>query len=310
MSTTPLKLNGKALSDSIINELKNEVDSIKLKFPQWVAPTLCIVTVDPSNATQTYLKHKREAAAKVGYNFREDRFEKNLSQEELISKIQALGKDPNIHGIIVQLPIPEHFVMWEVVQAVPPEKDVDGLNAYNQGRIQVGLPCLMPCTPQGVMELLLHYRILEKKGQHAVILGRSPLVGKPIANLLLGREGNCNVTVLHRHTPDISIFTKTADIIVSAVGKAGLVTPDMVKEGVIIIDVGINFIPCEKSATGKKMVGDVDPAVYPKTSAYTPVPGGVGPMTVAMLMRNVLVAAQRLQGVAELKEGWRSLARV
>jgi len=161
------------------------------------------------------------------------------------------------------------------------------------------------------MELLIHYGILDKDkpGMNAVVLGRSPLVGKPIANLLLGREGNCNVTVLHRNTPDISFFTKSADIIVSAAGQAGLIKPDMVKEGVVIVDVGVNFVPSTTTKTGEKMVGDVDPQVYPKTKAYTPVPGGVGPMTVSMLLRNVLLAAQRQQGVKEISEGWRANAR-
>jgi methylenetetrahydrofolate dehydrogenase (NADP+)/methenyltetrahydrofolate cyclohydrolase len=289
--------------------IKNDIESMKQKYPNWVTPTLCIVSIDPQKATETYLRHKKDAANRIGIHFREERFDKNITQEQLVAKIIALGQDSSIHGIIIQLPLPAHLNTWEVVQTVPPEKDVDGLHAFNQGRIQLGLSCLIPCTPQGVMELLFHYKLLDKKGQHAVVLGRSPLVGKPIANLLLGREGNCIVTVLHRNTPDLSVFTKTADIIVSAVGQAGLVTPDMVKPGVIIIDVGINFIPSQTSSSGRKMVGDVDPAVFPKTSAYTPVPGGVGPMTVSMLMRNLVVASQRLQGIPEMDGGWRNFAR-
>eukprot|EP01124_Arcella_intermedia_P002146 TRINITY_DN1117_c0_g1_i1.p1 TRINITY_DN1117_c0_g1~~TRINITY_DN1117_c0_g1_i1.p1 ORF type:complete len:322 (-),score=39.09 TRINITY_DN1117_c0_g1_i1:88-1011(-) len=305
-------MNGKALSEQILGDLRLELHKTQQTHPSFATPTLCVVTVAPQPATQVYLKHKKQAAESIGFHFKEVSFPESVSQADLTQGIAGLARDAQIHGIIVQLPIPEHLSVWEVVQSVPPEKDVDGLNAHNQGCIQVGLPCLLPCTPQGVMELLFHYDIIHPKrsGLHAVVIGRSPLVGKPIANLLLGREGNCTVTVLHRGIKDLSVFTKHADIVVAAVGKAGLVTPDMVKEGAVVVDVGINFIPSTTLKSGKKMVGDVDPAVYPKTRAYTPVPGGVGPMTVAMLMRNVLTAAQRLQGVSPLHEGWRGLARV
>lgn len=304
----PLKLDGKGLSDTILGELKEVNDHLTATHPGWKNPTLCIVTAGPQDATKVYMRHKKLACEKLGFGYKEAIFDASITHEELTKEIQALASDPVISGIIIQLPLPPQISVWEIVQEVPTEKDVDGLNATNQGRIQLGLPCLIPCTPQGVMELLYRYKLIEP-GSHGVIIGRSPLVGKPMSNLLLGREANYAVTVLHRSVPDLKKHTLTADLIISCVGKADLVTEDMVKEGAIVIDVGINFVPDSTKPSGKRMCGDVNPEVYKKTKAYTPVPGGVGPMTVAMLMRNVLVAAQRQQGVPELDGEWRDYAR-
>eukprot|EP01127_Copromyxa_protea_P004507 TRINITY_DN14364_c0_g1_i1.p1 TRINITY_DN14364_c0_g1~~TRINITY_DN14364_c0_g1_i1.p1 ORF type:complete len:314 (+),score=70.97 TRINITY_DN14364_c0_g1_i1:19-960(+) len=307
-STQPLKLDGKALGDTILKELKEINDDLKANKSDWLNPTLCIVTAGPQDATKVYMRHKKLACEKLGFGYQEAVFDASITQAELTKEIRSLAADPKITGIIIQLPLPPQIEVWEIVQEVPAEKDVDGLSATNQGRIQLGLPCLIPCTPQGVMEMLYRYKLIQK-GSHAVILGRSPLVGKPMSNLLLGREANYAVTVLHRSVPDLKVHTLGADLIISCVGKADLVTADMVKEGAIVIDVGINFVADPTRASGKRMCGDVNPDVYPKTKAYTPVPGGVGPMTVAMLMRNVLVAAQRQQGVPELDGEWRDYAR-
>jgi len=300
----PIRIDGKAMGELIQEELRTANEALKASTPAWQSPSLCIVSAGPQEATKVYMKHKRIACEKLGFTYREAIFDATITQDELVKEIHTLAADPSIHGIIIQLPLPSQISTWEVVQEVPAEKDVDGLTAYNQGRMQLGLPCLISCTPQGVMELLFRNNLVVP-GSHAVVLGRSALVGKPLNALLLTRNANYATTVLHSAVPDLAEHTRRADLLITCVGKAEMVTPEMVKDGAIVIDVGINFVPDSSKPNGQRMCGDVSRKVYPKTKAYTPVPGGVGPMTVAMLMRNVLVAAQRQQGVPELEKGWR-----
>jgi len=302
------KLDGKQLGETIQEELKQVNASIVSTFPEWKVPKLCIVTAGPQEATKVYMRHKRLACERIGFEYHEAIFDASITPEDLTREVKALAAQPDIHGIIIQLPLPPQISSWDIVQEVPPEKDVDGLNAQNQGKLQLGLPCLIPCTPQGVMEMLWRFKMIEK-GSNAVVVGRSPLVGKPMSNLLLGREANYAVTVLHSAVPDLAKYTRDADLLISCVGKANVITADMVKEGVIIVDVGINFVEDSSRANGRRMCGDVDPEAYKKSKSYTPVPGGVGPMTVAMLMRNLLIAAQRQQGVEELPAEWRDYAK-
>jgi methylenetetrahydrofolate dehydrogenase (NADP+)/methenyltetrahydrofolate cyclohydrolase len=218
----------------------------------------------------------------------------NATQDELLRLIAQWNQDPKVSGMIVQLPVPKQIDPETIVTAIDPQKDVDGLNPINLGRILCSEPYFYPATPSGILEILLHYGIITE-GRHVVIAGRGELVGKPLANMLLQKKssGNATVTVCHTRTPDIGSFTRQADIVVAAAGKPNLIRADMVKNGVVVIDVGTNRIATE---AGPKLVGDVDYAgVAPIASAITPVPGGVGPMTRAMLLRNTVTAAKRSQ---------------
>ena len=245
-------------------------------------PKLVVVLVGDNPASLVYVRGKEKAAAEVGIDSRIDRLPATTSAQELLAHIEQLNQDDSVHGILVQLPLPDHIDEQTVIATISPEKDVDGFHAHNVGALAIGLPGFVPCTPLGVMKLL-EYENMDMTGKHAVVIGRSNIVGKPLSQLLL--KANATVTVCHSRTKDMASVTRQADLLAVAIGKPEFVTGDMVKPGAVVIDVGINRIE-------GKLVGDVDFAsVEPVASAITPVPKGVGPMTIAMLLHNTVLAA-------------------
>ena len=276
-------LNGKEVAKKIKEDLKLEVDQIKEKG---IIPKLAVVMVGNNEASKVYVKNKSKACDTIGVEFEEFLLDENTTEEELFNLIDKLNEDKNINGILVQAPIPKHLDQNKAFRRIKPEKDVDGFNPINVGDLSIGNDCFISCTPYGVMKILEYYNI-DLEGKNAVVLGRSNIVGKPMVQCLLSK--NATVTVCHSRTQNIKEITKNADILIAAIGKAKFVTEDMVKEGAIVIDVGINRLD------NGKICGDVDfDTVESKVKAITPVPGGVGPMTIAMLMNN-LVKATKLQ---------------
>ena len=248
-----------------------------------LTPHLAVVLVGENPASQVYVRNKENACIKAGIRSTVIRMDENCTQEELEATVQRLNLDDSVHGILVQLPLPRHLDEAAVLRLISPDKDVDGFHAMNSGRLMNGQPTFVPCTPLGVMKLLEAYN-LPIRGKHAVVIGRSNIVGKPMAMLLL--HADATVTVCHSRTENLADITRQADILVAAVGRAGFVTADMVKPGAVVIDVGIN-------RTENGIVGDVDPAVEEVAGYLTPVPGGVGQMTIALLLANTLDAAER-----------------
>jgi methylenetetrahydrofolate dehydrogenase (NADP+)/methenyltetrahydrofolate cyclohydrolase len=290
-------ISGTEVAKQIREELKREITELKAKHN--VVPGLVTVLVGADPASQVYVGGKEKTAKELGiYSERYDLPEKT-TQKELIALIDKLNKTPKINGILVQLPLPKHLNEEEVLNAINPKKDVDGFHPVNVGKLMIGEPDYLPCTPAGIQQLLIRSGV-KIDGAEVVVVGRSNIVGKPIANMLLQKKpgANATVTVCHTGTRDISFHTRRADIIIVAAGKPKAVTADMVKEGVVVIDVGVNEIG--KTADGKRiLVGDVDfEAVKEKAAAITPVPGGVGPMTITMLMLNTLRAAKIAAGLA------------
>jgi methylenetetrahydrofolate dehydrogenase (NADP+)/methenyltetrahydrofolate cyclohydrolase len=255
-------------------------------------PHLVAVLVGNNGASETYVASKVKACQEVGFKSTLIRLEEDISSLKLLDIIIDLNRDPDVHGILVQLPLPKHISEEEVINTIDPGKDVDGFHPNNIGRMILGHPTFIPATPYGIMLLLEHYKI-ETKGKHAVVVGRSNIVGRPISILLSENKeyGNCTVTICHSHTKNIKELCQTADIIVAALGRPNFVTADMVKEGAVIIDVGITRVPDTTKKSGYRIVGDVDfENVSPRCSFITPVPGGVGPMTIAALMKNTFRA--------------------
>ena len=283
-------LDGKATSLAIEAELTQAVqDRISKGLKR---PHLAAVLVGDNPASRAYVGHKVKACARVGFESTLVEKPVDITQEALLQVVHDLNNDPTIDGFIVQLPLPGHIDDQAVLEAVLPSKDVDGFHPVNAGKMSLDLPCFLPATPMGIMSLLDRAGI-DTQGKHAVILGRSSIVGTPMALLLRrnGAPGNCTVTVCHSRTQDLAEHTRRADILVAAIGRAHFVTADMVKEGAVVIDVGISRIPDASKKSGARLTGDVDfDAVAPKTSWITPVPGGVGPMTIASLMQNTLQA--------------------
>ena len=276
-------LDGKAVAAKVLGEVKAGVSALIEKTG--VTPTLAVVLVGDFAPSKIYVRNKRNSAAEAGIASRDYLFPDGCSQEKLLAVLREINDNPSIHGILLQLPLPAGMDEDEAINAIAPEKDVDGLHPMNLGKLLAGKPSVVPCTPAGCLEILDHYGI-ELKGAEAVVVGRSRLVGKPLAQLLLGRHAT--VTMCHTRTRDLGEHCRRADVLCVAAGKAGVVTGDMIKDGAVVIDVGINRLE-----TGK-LVGDVDfESASRKARAITPVPGGVGPMTVAMLLRNTLRAAQR-----------------
>jgi methylenetetrahydrofolate dehydrogenase (NADP+)/methenyltetrahydrofolate cyclohydrolase len=274
-------LNGKELSEKIRGELKEEVAALKERFGR--APTLAVVLVGNDPASEIYVRNKIKACQKVGINSLDLKLPEETTQEELNRRVKELNDSPEVDGIIVQLPLPKHLSCREVINLISPEKDVDGFHPVNAGKCMLGLyeEGLMPCTPAGVMKILESYQI-ELQGKNAVMVGHSNIVGKPLANMLL--NANATVSVCHVYTKDLKSYTKEADVLCVATGVPHLIKADMVKEGAVVIDIGI-------SRVNGKIVGDVDfEAVKEKASAITPVPGGVGPMTITMLLYNTVKA--------------------
>lgn len=283
-------LNGKEASQAIKDSLKLEMAQIAVQGKQ--VPHLVAVLVGNNGASETYVASKVKACQEVGFKSTLIRLEEDISSLKLLDIIIDLNKDPDVHGILVQLPLPKHISEEEVINTIDPNKDVDGFHPNNIGRMILGHPTFIPATPFGIMLLLEHYKI-ETKGKHAVVIGRSNIVGRPMSILLSENreQGNCTVTICHSHTKNIKELCHTADIIVAALGRPHFVTADMVKEGAVIIDVGITRVPDASKKSGYRIAGDVDfENVAPKCSFITPVPGGVGPMTIAALMRNTFKA--------------------
>ena len=277
-------INGKEIAAAVRAELKADCATFVAKHGY--APGLAVVIVGEDPASQIYVRNKARACEEVGFCSEVHRLPAGTEQAALNALIDRLNADSRIHGILVQLPLPAHLDAEEVTLRIDPRKDVDAFHPFNVGRILLGDPIFLPCTPAGVMELLRRSGI-DPAGKRCVVIGRSNIVGKPMAMLLLAANGT--VTVCHSRTVGLADITREADILVSAVGRANFVTADMVKSGAVVIDVGMN-----RDASGK-LVGDVDfPSVSPLCSFITPVPGGVGPMTITMLLRNTLVAAERL----------------
>ncbi len=274
-------LDGKKTADKILAAVQAQVLSLKHG-----APGLAVVLVGDDPASQIYVSKKEKMAKKIGMVSEAHRLPKNIEEKKVLELIDYLNKSPKIHGILVQLPLPAHIQSQTILNAVSPEKDVDGFHPFNLGRLLMGDPLFVPCTPQGVMELFKEYKI-ELSGKKAVVLGRSLIVGKPMALLMMAQ--NATVTICHSKTQHLDQECQTADILVSAMGKPHFVKNSFVKDGAVVVDVGINRI-------GDKLVGDVDfENVQSKASYITPVPGGVGPMTIALLMKNTLKAYERLQ---------------
>ena len=274
-------LDGKAVSLKVKGSVKVRADELK-KFG--VEPTLAVVLVGEDKASQTYVRAKEKACNEYGIKSVAHRLSENTTQNELLALINVLNLDDSIHGILVQLPLPKHIDTNVVLAAIDPRKDVDGFHAVNVGKLVSGLEGFVPCTPLGVMEILKEYG-LDVAGLNAVVIGRSNIVGKPMANLLL--NASATVTVTHSKTKNLKEICKNADLIVAAIGKPFFLKADMVKDGAVVIDVGINRLD------DGRLVGDVDfDEVAPKCSYITPVPGGVGPMTIAMLLNNTILAAQ------------------
>ncbi|WP_107945244.1 bifunctional methylenetetrahydrofolate dehydrogenase/methenyltetrahydrofolate cyclohydrolase FolD [Campylobacter concisus] len=274
-------LDGKAVSLKVKESVKVRADELK-KFG--VEPTLAVVLVGEDKASQTYVRAKEKACNEYGIKSVAHRLSENTTQNELLALINVLNLDDSIHGILVQLPLPKHIDTNVVLAAIDPRKDVDGFHAVNVGKLVSGLDGFVPCTPLGVMEILKEYGI-DVAGLNAVVIGRSNIVGKPMANLLL--NASATVTVTHSKTTNLKEICKNADLIVAAIGKPFFLKADMVKDGAVVVDVGINRLD------DGRLVGDVDfDEVAPKCSYITPVPGGVGPMTIAMLLNNTILAAQ------------------
>jgi len=285
-------INGNEIASEVRNEVAKKVQLLKNKNE--ITPGLAAVLVGDDPASQVYVRNKGRACDEVGIYNETFRLEQSATQLELISLIEKLNVDPKFDGILVQLPLPSHINEKEVIIRLEPSKDVDGLHPYNVGKLLEGSPLFVPATPFGVQTMLLRSGY-DPSGKHVVIVGRSQIVGKPLAALLMQKEAGANatVTLCHTGTPDIAVFTRTADILVAAIGRPNSITEDMVSANTVVIDVGINRIPDVSTKSGMRLVGDVDfEAVSRKVKAISPVPRGVGPMTIAMLLANTLKAAE------------------
>ena len=274
-------IDGKAVAKKIRKELKKEVEELKTKE---ITPKLAVIMVGDNSASQVYVRNKSKACEKAGIEFEEFLFDKDTTEEKLLDTIDMLNKDESVHGILLQSPVPKHINIQKAFEKISPKKDVDGFNAVNVGKLSIGQDAFISCTPYGIIKMLEEYNI-ETEGKHTVILGRSNIVGKPMIQCMLNK--NATVTVCHSRTKNIAEITRNADILIAAIGKTKFVTEDMVKDDVVVIDVGINRM---EDGT---LCGDVDfENVSKKASYITPVPGGVGPMTIAMLIYNVVKAAK------------------
>ena len=284
-------IDGKNVSNQIRMELKGEVERLTRKG---FKPGLAVVLVGENPASQVYVGSKEKSCQELGIYSEAYRLPENTPEKELLELVMKLNKKKDIDGILVQLPLPKHIDEDKVLIAIDPDKDVDGFHPINVGRMWCGNPRFLPCTPWGVQELLIRYKI-DASGKHVVVIGRSNIVGKPVAGILVQKDkgANATVTICHSATKDIASITKQADILIAAIGKPEFVTADMVKTGAAVIDVGVNRIPDSSCKSGTRLVGDVNfEQVKEKASFITPVPGGVGPMTIAMLMKNTVRSAQ------------------
>ncbi|MDF7805957.1 bifunctional methylenetetrahydrofolate dehydrogenase/methenyltetrahydrofolate cyclohydrolase FolD [Pontiellaceae bacterium B12219] len=290
-------IDGKQIAAEIREELKAEVAELK---EQGVVPGLGVILVGEDPASQSYVTAKERACETIGIFSDDNRLPADTTQEELLKLVNRMNDDPKINGILVQLPLPKHIDEAAVLLAIDPDKDVDGFHPMNVGKMMVGEKAFLPCTPNGVVQLLLRSGV-ETAGAHVVVVGRSNIVGKPVANMLLQKKegANATVTLCHTRTKDLAFHTRQADIIIAASGWPNTITADMVKDGVVVIDVGVNRVEDASRERGYRLVGDVDfEEVKEKAALITPVPGGVGPMTITMLLFNTVESARRAHGLA------------
>jgi methylenetetrahydrofolate dehydrogenase (NADP+) / methenyltetrahydrofolate cyclohydrolase len=282
-------IDGFEIARQVREDVAKKTAELKAKG---ITPCLAVVLVGEDPASVSYVTGKEKALLEVGMSDRSIRLNEKTTEKELLDVIHTLNSDASVHGILVQLPLPKHIDEAKVLLAIKPEKDVDGFHPISVGNMLIGRKSFLPCTPHGVLVLLKTMGI-QTSGAHAVVVGRSNIVGKPVAVLLARKECNATVTICHTGTKDLASMTKQADILIAAAGKPNTITADMVKEGAVVIDVGVNRIPDSSKKSGFRLVGDVDfDAVKEKASFITPVPRGVGPMTIAMLMQNTLEAAE------------------
>ena len=283
-------IDGKKTAQEIRNELKTDIQ--KLKEEGRNVPGLVAILVGDDPASKIYVKSKGKACNEIGMRTKTEEIPSGISEKELLNIIESYNNNPDYHGILVQLPLPEHISEDKIIEAISPEKDIDGFHPESVGKLVIGKDTFRSCTPAGIQELLIRYKI-DTKGKHIVVLGRSNIVGKPIANIMLQKKEHANsiVTICHSAAPDVSYYTKQADILIAAIGVPEFVKADMVKEGVVVIDVGINRVEDSSKPKGYRLTGDVAfDEVAEKASYITPVPGGVGPMTIAMLLKNTYKA--------------------
>jgi len=284
-------LSGKEVSLAVKSDLKGRIEKLK---ERGVTPGLTAVLVGEDPASQVYVRSKERQSAKLGFNSQVLRLDASTSQDELLKVVQDLNQDEQVHGILVQLPLPKHIDSQLIIETINPDKDVDGFHPVSVGKLVLDLDGFVSCTPAGILEIMKFYKI-ETSGKHVVVVGRSNIVGKPMANLMIQKKdlGNATVTLVHTRTPDMGVYTRQADILIAAAGVPEFITKDMVKDGTVVIDVGINRVDDASREKGYRLVGDVDFAgVSEKCSAITPVPGGVGPMTIAMLLSNTVKSAE------------------
>jgi methylenetetrahydrofolate dehydrogenase (NADP+)/methenyltetrahydrofolate cyclohydrolase len=289
-------IDGKQVAADMRAELKDEVAKLK---EQGIVPGLGVILVGEDPASKSYVTAKERACENIGIYSDDNRLAADTSQKDLMALVRKMNNDPKINGILVQLPLPDGLNEAEVLLAIDPAKDVDGFHPMNVGKMMVGEKAFLPCTPHGIIQLLMRSGVTIK-GAEVVIVGRSNIVGKPLANLLIQKndKGNATVTVCHTRTKNLSFHTKRADIVVAAAGRPNTITAEMVKEGVVVIDVGVNRVEDATKKKGYRLVGDVDfEAVKEKASLITPVPGGVGPMTITMLLYNTVESAKRAAGL-------------
>ena len=290
-------IDGKKIAAEIRAEAKLEVDELLAKNIQ---PCLAVVLVGENPASKAYVGSKVRACQETGVKSIKLEFAAQISEAELLNEIDQLNSDNSVHGILVQLPLPNHMDEELVTERIDPAKDVDGFHPVNVGKLSIGIDCLTPCTPSGIPELIVRSGI-SMSGKHAVVIGRSNIVGKPMMNILVqkGEKANCTVTCCHSGTDNLANYTRQADILIAAIGVPEFVTAGMVKDGATVIDVGINRVDDSNDPRGYKLVGDVNyPSVLEVAGAITPVPGGVGPMTVAMLMKNTVKAARMINAIS------------
>lgn len=289
-------IDGNQVAQQLRAELKTEVEALRKKN---IMPGLGVILVGDDPASKSYVTAKEKACAEIGLYSDDNRLPATTPQRELITLIQKMNNDPKIHGILVQLPLPKGLNEHEVLMTIDPLKDVDGFHPVNIGKMVIGEKSFLPCTPHGVVQLLVRSGV-KIAGSHVVVVGRSNIVGKPLAIMLLQKKENANatVTVCHTGTPDLGYFTRQADIVVAAAGRPKTITADMIKDGAVVIDVGVNRVEDPSAKKGYRLVGDVDfDAVSKKASMITPVPGGVGPMTITMLLYNTVQSAKMTHGL-------------
>lgn len=288
-------LSGKELSEIVREKTALRCAAFEKRFGR--KPCLAVVLVGDNAASQTYVKSKRKSCEELGFAHVDITFESSISQDELLICVETLNNDPAVDGILIQMPLPSHIDELAITEAVRPDKDVDGFHPQNIGKLFLGQRSLVACTPRGIMRIIDHYGI-ETAGKKVCIMGRSNIVGKPMAALMMQKGRDATVTVCHSRTSDVATYTREADIVIVAVGHVNALTSEMVKEGAVVIDVGINRVPDSSKKSGFALKGDVDyESVSQKASAITPVPGGVGPMTIAMLMENTILAACWREGI-------------